>query len=142
MYIGGTAGIYSKRANRGHNPKYEQDAYVSFCGQKRKQPEGGHHSRVIGLEKETFDGFSGESSHDGKEENAQPHSIHELEDEENEEEDDDDIEDDDSYICSEKRRSRPMQPEGYGGCARTNQKGNWSKEEVRNISIQNPFLYL
>ena len=34
--------LYSKRANRGYNPKYEQGSFVSFstlCGNKRKQPE-------------------------------------------------------------------------------------------------------
>jgi hypothetical protein len=34
---------YSRRTNRGHNPKYEQGSYVSFgaalCGSKRKNPE-------------------------------------------------------------------------------------------------------
>lgn len=33
---------YSKRANRGYNPKYEQNSFVSFttlCGTKRRQPE-------------------------------------------------------------------------------------------------------
>ena len=37
-----TISTYSKRANRGHNPKYEQGAFVSFgglCGTKRRQPE-------------------------------------------------------------------------------------------------------
>ena len=30
---------YSKRANRGYNPKYEQDSYISLCGNKRKAPD-------------------------------------------------------------------------------------------------------
>ena len=30
---------YSKRANRGYNPKYEQDSYISLCGSKRKAPD-------------------------------------------------------------------------------------------------------
>jgi hypothetical protein len=70
IFIGGTATVYSKRANRGHNPKYEQDAYVSFCGQKRKQPEGGLQARLGVLEKETFESYPGDTSalHDGKEE--------------------------------------------------------------------------
>ena len=45
---------YSKRANRGHNPKYEQDAYVSFCGSKRRHPEGGQHAKIAHVEKETL----------------------------------------------------------------------------------------
>lgn len=36
---GVTTTAYSKRANRGHNPKYEQDSFVSFCGSKKKHPE-------------------------------------------------------------------------------------------------------
>jgi len=38
----GVTSSYSKRANRGYNPKYEQSAFVSFgslCGSKRKNPE-------------------------------------------------------------------------------------------------------
>ena len=43
-------------------------------------------------------------------------------------------------MCSEKKRNRHLQNEAHmGGCARTNQKGNWSKEEVR-ISILNSLI--
>ena len=45
-------GNYSKRANRGYNPKYEQSSFISFstlCGQKRKQVETSHssHNQVL-----------------------------------------------------------------------------------------------
>jgi hypothetical protein len=156
----GVTSSYSKRANRGYNPKYEQSAFVSFgplCGSKRKNPEPPVKAetqqrvsaRVLNLSKEesksshqlslpkveeAHDELLEEASEDlGSEEEEEVFS-----DEEDEDEDEDESEGDGTV------RRRHLSSRHYdlsqGGLrgSRTNCKGHWSKEEV---SYSNLFLF-